>query len=49
MVKLWETDHYIDDNTLTVNITRLRKRLQEVGLSGFNCDQKRHRIYGGIV
>lgn len=25
MTKLWETDDYIEENTLTVNIARLRK------------------------
>jgi len=30
---LWDTDVYVDDNTLTVNINRLRKKLEEVGLS----------------
>lgn len=29
MVRLWESDSFIDDNTLTVNVTRLRKRLEE--------------------
>ena len=29
---LWGTDKFIDDNTLTVNITRLRKKLEEIGL-----------------
>ena len=29
---LWDTDLFIDDNTLTVNISRLRNRLREVGL-----------------
>ncbi len=32
MSKLWETDSYIDDNTLTVNINRLRKKLESIGL-----------------
>lgn len=32
MQKLWETDIYIDDNTLTVNVTRLRKRLEDIGI-----------------
>lgn len=32
MMKLWETDSYVDDNTLTVNVTRLRRRLAEAGL-----------------
>lgn len=29
---LWGTDKFIDDNTLTVNMTRLRKRLEMIGL-----------------
>ena len=29
---LWDTDTFIDDNTLTVNMNRLRKKLLEVGL-----------------
>ena len=29
---LWESESFIDDNTLTVNITRLRNRLGELGL-----------------
>ncbi|WP_428908101.1 response regulator transcription factor [Niallia sp. Krafla_26] len=33
MARLWETDHFIDDNTLTVNINRLRKKLTELGLN----------------
>ncbi|ADL50671.1 response regulator transcription factor [Clostridium cellulovorans] len=35
MTRLWESDSYIDDNTLTVNVTRLRKKLSDVGLSDF--------------
>ncbi len=35
MTKLWETDSFIDDNTLTVNVTRLRKKLEEVGIHDF--------------
>ncbi|HAZ22607.1 MAG TPA: DNA-binding response regulator [Firmicutes bacterium] len=35
MQRLWESDHYIDENTLTVNITRLRKKLAEAGLEDF--------------
>ena len=30
--KLWETENFIDDNTLTVNMARLRKRLEGIGL-----------------
>ena len=29
---LWDTESFIDDNTLTVNITRLRNKLEEIGL-----------------
>ncbi len=32
---LWESDCYIDDNTLTVNIGRLRKKLEANGLTDF--------------
>lgn len=32
---LWLSDSFIDDNTLTVNVTRLRKRLSELGLENF--------------
>ncbi|MDO5754981.1 MAG: response regulator transcription factor [Tissierellia bacterium] len=35
MEKLWQSDLYIDDNTLTVNIARLRKRLEEIDLKDF--------------
>lgn len=35
MTKLWETDNYIEENTLTVNIARLRKKLDKAGLSDF--------------
>lgn len=31
MQRLWDTDSFVDDNTLTVNITRLRKKLEEAG------------------
>lgn len=33
MTRLWESDSYIDDNTLTVNVARLRKKLVEIGLN----------------
>ena len=32
---LWEDDSFVDDNTLTVNMTRLRRKLSEAGLSDF--------------
>lgn len=33
MNKLWETDSYVDENALSVNIMRLRKKLDSAGLS----------------
>ena len=30
---LWDYNDFVDDNTLTVNINRLRKRLAEIGLT----------------
>lgn len=35
MQKLWETDSFVDENTLTVNITRLRRKLERYGLFDF--------------
>ncbi len=35
MEQLWETDVFIDENTLTVNVNRLRKKLDNVGLKNF--------------
>lgn len=32
MEYLWSTDYFVDDSTLTVNITRLRKKLEEIGI-----------------
>ncbi len=40
MTRLWETDSYIDDNTLTVNINRLRKKLETVGVGDFIVTKK---------
>lgn len=34
MTALWATDCYIDENTLTVNVARLRKRLEAAGVPG---------------
>ena len=33
MTVLWESDAFVDENTLTVNITRIRKKLTELGLA----------------
>lgn len=35
MEKLWESDSFIDDNTLTVNVTRLRRKLETIGMKEF--------------
>lgn len=33
MLKLWDRDCFVEENTLTVNVTRLRKKMSEIGLS----------------
>lgn len=35
MTKLWESDSYVDENTLSVNVNRLRKKLESAGLENF--------------
>lgn len=35
MERLWKTDCFVDENTLTVNVNRLRKKLDSAGLEGF--------------
>ncbi len=35
MEGLWQTDNFIDENTLTVNVNRLRKHLEQIGLTEF--------------
>ena len=35
MEQLWETDSFVDENTLSVNVGRLRKRLEAAGLEDF--------------
>lgn len=35
MAALWACDAYVDENTLNVNMTRLRKKLESIGLKGF--------------
>ena len=35
MDALWESDCYVDDNTLSVNVNRLRKKLEASGFSDF--------------
>ncbi|WP_027632466.1 response regulator transcription factor [Clostridium hydrogeniformans] len=40
MRSLWEDESFVDDNTLTVNINRLRKKLSDVGLGDFIVTKK---------
>ncbi|WOC31699.1 MULTISPECIES: response regulator transcription factor [Caproicibacterium] len=40
MARLWETDCYIDENTLTVNINRLRRKLAKIGLNDLILTKK---------
>ena len=35
MERLWQTDCFVDENTLSVNVNRLRKKLDAAGLTGF--------------
>ena len=32
---LWEDERFVDDNTLTVNINRLRKKIEQAGIEGY--------------
>jgi DNA-binding response OmpR family regulator len=32
---LWEDERFVDDNTLTVNINRLRKKIEQAGINGY--------------
>lgn len=47
MEKLWQSDYYIDDNTLTVNVGRLRKTLKELGASNVIHTKKGVGYYVG--
>lgn len=38
--ELWDTDEFISENTLTVNINRLRKKLDVIGLKNFITTKK---------
>ena len=35
IARLWESDEFIDDNTLTVNVARLRKKLENAGMENW--------------
>lgn len=45
MTKLWQIDCYVEENTLTVNVTRLRKKLETIGL----CDFIRTKVGAGYI
>ena len=40
MEKLWESDSFVDENTLTVNVNRLRRKLDGIGLGDFIVTKK---------
>jgi len=35
MKKLWDSEWFVDDNTLTVNVNRIRSKLKGIGLEEF--------------
>lgn len=40
MTKLWEDDSYVDENTLSVNVNRLRKKIEGIGLADYITTKK---------
>lgn len=40
MIQLWESDSFIDDNTLTVNVARIRKKLNDIGAANYITTKK---------
>ena len=44
MTRLWETDNYIEENTLTVNIARLRRKTGQSGTYGFYFHKKSEKV-----
>ncbi|MFD1956312.1 response regulator transcription factor [Paenibacillus thailandensis] len=40
MQALWNDDQFVDDNTLTVNVNRLRRKLAQLGLEDFIVTRK---------
>ena len=40
MARLWENDSYVDENTLSVNVNRLRKNLESIELYNFITTRK---------
>lgn len=40
MIQLWESESFIDDNTLTVNVARIRKKLNDIGATNYITTKK---------
>lgn len=40
MMQLWESESFIDDNTLTVNVARIRKKLKDIGAFDYIITKK---------
>ena len=40
MCCLWQDDSFVDDNTLTVNVTRIRKKLESIGVLNYIVTKK---------
>ena len=47
MRKLWDNECFVDDNTLTVNVTRIRRKLEDMGLMDFILTKKGIGYYLG--
>ena len=37
---LWQSDNFIDENTLSVNVNRLRSKLKDIGIEDFITTKK---------
>ena len=46
MDELWQSDEFVDDNTLTVNVNRLRKKLENIGAKEFIATKRGIGKYG---
>lgn len=40
MIHLWDSESFIDDNTLTVNLTRIRRKLSQIGVNDYITTKK---------
>lgn len=45
MTELWQNDEFVDDNTLTVNVNRLRRKLEEIGVADFLLTKRSQGYY----